>query len=556
MVRIVLLSNDSTKVFPNNTLTEFTNTLPINLPFKKRFRSKAKLESISFHCNFTSLPPEVSQLNYHIAFAVPPNYNVRKILKFPSITSSVGQIVNFFNERYRQHVNFLYMKVYAIPNTVNKFGINLFYQNCRVYIHKNVLEWLHLLSWSFDGTEGDFEYVEASGADRVDIFSQFAITFTPKRARYIRLEMDNVLSNKGTEKLNKTIALFKIPKDYENSYFNYEPVQSEPFAINLKNSRDLTFKLVDEKGEKLNLLPGQATVIALAMGGRMESSFMLRLSTLDANSYGKNSNCRIFLREPLNLGDHFASEWEVALTSIHFTSRFKKHIRNPELPYDFGIRLLLNVEEEKLSPNDPEMVFRLEEADFATHSALVMKMNSVVQNQYMNFEWRKLFSFTMEGNHLILTCENDPSSPQIQPFLFWMTPELGHILGFKADVVYIQKHNNVLDFPHKIIRENERISSFIEIDNDRLFPHHLLLYTDIIRPSVFGSNFLKILKYVPITKKERFYSYESERLIFVPLEFDYIPSIEFQLTNVAGYPTEFFDEKSEIMYNLLFRLRK
>jgi hypothetical protein len=94
-----------------------------------------------------------------------------------------------------------------------------------------------------------------------------------------------------------------------------------------------------------------------------------------------------------------------------------------------------------------------------------------------------------------------------------------------------------------------------------LTPACMISYVDVIEPSIFGSNMVKILKTIPVKKRRLqgegaggggLQSYEAKNLDHVPLCQSLIPSIEFKLLQTDGGPVSFSDPTEEVLYNLQF----
>ena len=95
-----------------------------------------------------------------------------------------------------------------------------------------------------------------------------------------------------------------------------------------------------------------------------------------------------------------------------------------------------------------------------------------------------------------------------------------------------------------------------KMDARRLNPSQMFVYSDMVRPSVLGSRYAPILKFVPIMSKNdnrEMISYESEHLDFITVSRAHIETIHMRLVESDGGTIAFKNKQEEVLYNFLLR---
>ena len=556
--RIFLISNSCTDEYPENNLTDFVNVLPLALPVRKRSRNYVALQGVTFTDNFITIPKSVIDHQRHKHLTIYKR-DVKKTLIFTlqDGTRNVHSIAIQLNKRFKLWSS----SVQALVFDNSKIQIQL--SNCRYKIEKEFADWLQFSNSQFSNFDSarNVYYGEVGGTNSQLLRSEKDIEWKEVRPLYVRVELNNVKSIAGSLKCRQTLGVFPVRKKKRANYITYNNTTAEPCTYDFLSSRNLRITLRDENGQKLFLSSGQPTIISLVIGKNMSSSFMLRLSTWDEKASGTNVNCRFLLSEPLNLLGFPAAAWECALTSIQFTPKFVTYIKNPDLVYDFGFRLLNesspNDQLAKISFHDVDVNCILDQNQFKDVAGLVDAINRIKLEKAAVHKWLNLLTIAEENDFIKFDCKEDGNAPIKRNILFWTSPELGYLLGMCDSTQLRQENKNILDYPHNLIMQNSQSSPQFPVDIKRLIPKYLFIYADIIASSIIGSSTAKILKFVPVPESESTegYSYECEHLNFVSLEQSYIPSVSIQLANAAGYETMFADQKSEVLYSLLFRLK-
>ena len=108
------------------------------------------------------------------------------------------------------------------------------------------------------------------------------------------------------------------------------------------------------------------------------------------------------------------------------------------------------------------------------------------------------------------------------------------------------KKNEIFQFEHKM-------------DFKAWLPHYVLLYTDFIDYSPFGSFFVPILKTIPLEVSEtgKYYRqfFEPKTDEYHPVTFSQLQNVKFYLRTIDGRPVEFYYPTARVVLSLKFRKR-
>jgi hypothetical protein len=560
--RIYLLSNDSTKEYPNNTLTDFTNILPRELGFRRKVRQCIELEMLSFSANFVCIPETIRKVKNHMTIKIEPmseaaksiarSLDKKKIVvkinrNICSTTDLMAYLSNVLGGKYRHFVTFLY-----------KDGIFTLYLNeCTVNIHEDFANWLNLEIGLMDEIihkryDIATQYWEIEALEKLEITCGLRnLKFEPTVPDYIRVEVDHVLDIKGSERCVNTLAVIPyrkgMKKDSEEEgthTFYHEIGTVEKCAFNFRDHRNLRCRLLDEKGKQLDILPGQPSIIRLCMRKMARNSFLLRLSTLDKGASGSNSDCRFVLQEPLKF--KLRQIWEMALTSVTLKPDFLPYVRDDQVPWqEQDISVIIKRGTRVLSKT-----YLLDKVEFFKNTpTLIARLNNLIQSEYPTIQIKD------NVGYLTVNVLKKPSKPgkEEEPLevKIVFTPELGYILGITPSLV---DQYNVEKFPQINVMEGAMYTCSEKINFERLFPNHVLVYVDVIKETIVGSSQQRIIKFVPVRKGEIF-TYESEHLEFVRIRQNFTPVIHIWLGSIGGRTIECKNPKSEILYNFIVRKR-
>ena len=531
--RIILISNDSTGEYPANRLNAFTNVLPSELPVRRRKRTSVALETLSFSARFVTTPDFITGVHPSFVAIHGPNRNVRRILLRPQFHTT-DSLVESLNDQFAG-IDVTWWTRSGVIGVDVGLGVHFM-------ARADTVGWLNLDEAGFAAKSQNGEYFICSKG--CSIGGTAPVALSVRRPKYVRVDLPDLHHTIGSRKLAKTLAIIPCISRRELSagnVFHFEVTRHEPCQLDLTELRSLRLELTDEDGKLLQLDAGQPTVVQLRLGKMPSSaSRMLRLSTRDPGASGHNADCRFTLHVPLDLeGDH-GDDWEVALTSLQYPARFQPYQRNRGAQHDFGIRIGVGGEWE-----------------YADLSADGLKgLKAVVREMY-------LFTSRKTANQVELDEADDRIKFIVNPIVgenvyFALSHHLAVVLG-AVDSAHAaeadEEEGNAGMTVLTLVPDTTYTFSF-KMDAKRLNPSQMFVYSDMVRPSVLGSRYAPILKFVPIMSKNdnrEMISYESEHLDFITFSRAHIETIHMRLVESDGGTIAFKNKQEEVLYNFLLR---
>lgn len=343
---------------------------------------------------------------------------------------------------------------------------------------------------------------------------------------YIRILMDGVDSNYGSPNCVNTLAVLPTHHTQDELTFFADVSRREYIKLQSQEIASIHLKLVDESGQQLSLVRGQPTMIGMHFSVKEESDFVLRISSKDANMEGSNSDFRINFPSPI-IVQH--GTWKTALSSILFPTIFAR-LGNSG-----------NIEHVNFVPADGGMTneLHLREEDFTSSEKLLQILNSVV-----GFARNEGVYFEQVRGHLNIVFGPGEEVTVVFP------SKTAFLLGISNTFV------EGVTYP---IVSGDRYIAPQKIDLERLAPRALLLYVDIIKPQVVGSQYSKVIKMIPVARETsagNMQSYESNHLDFVELTHTHIHSVSLKLVQSDGQLVTFHNNADEVLINLVFSQQK
>jgi hypothetical protein len=374
--------------------------------------------------------------------------------------------------------------------------------------------------------------------------------FYGSKPDYIRVVMPNLRSSATPTCNGRTLAIlpfYEQPNQVHgfSRYFYHESDVCEFAELSGGNIDSLSLRLLDQDGHQLNVVAGQPTFARLVLKRmRPSSNLSLRVSSLDTTSVGSNSNFTVQLGAPLTL----SGDWQAALSSIQFPKNFSA------------------VSEDDLTGQDRmEVVFgrhrnmhtgAFTRSDFTSPESVV---NAIVIHLAMAGEQlEQLLTVTLEeGGSGKIVVGAYPSA------CIAFSHRLAVLLGLVEPLDGGKRQPVMLDATD-LAGAGLTPAQVLELDPLRVTGKHsvnlqtpatMLLYSDMIKPTMFGDRNVQILKLVPTDQGlgETTVSYECRHLDFAEVNSDHIMSISFVLRRFDGKLIEFTKENSEVLYNIVFR---
>ena len=587
---ITCFSNSNTNTY-NNTLTRFENDLPKNFHLPLSENWNVCLQSVGFSTDFRNmLLPKSKFLSNILILKETVNtktplvdeYNMiinpdkwlkglEKLIsiKFPNQYISVTDMKSKFDEvkklgiklEFRVEEDYTFRitptfdsledashDVYYLifhENTYESLGLNLYYGDdenptkiAKKCIINNELHYVYQIKY-------DHETIES-------LSDNWKIQYPD----LIKIKCDQIQDQILNDTLSQDIAILKIKFNPDKKYHiqEFDNEHYVPLANTTLNK--ISISLTDNYNRQLNLKRGVSSFVRLKFKRMSENFFNVR-----AYSDFKNSNNFTF-NIPQQL--YMDSNWKVALTSLHYSNKFKP------LPYEESLRTIFTakVTENKIGTLNK---FILPNLMFTSVYELITLINQYVKS--------------IDGN-LTMMGENNQINSELKPTFFlkhgtviFLHPLIAEILGYEYEEenesiilrgnilaifakemdAEVEVVNIVSDDINKTYYENpyynpryyQRFIFQGSPDINALKPLYFMVYCDIISPCIVGSNYANLLKIIPLEndgidkiqefKHKEYHSMDSTLLKKININ---IRSNDGNLVNFA--------ENTKIYLNLLF----
>lgn len=293
----------------------------------------------------------------------------------------------------------------------------------------------------------------------------------------IKIKCDNIRSQIFNNSHSKDIEVIK--PTFQSNMGHYFHEFENPVYVPLLNTtlRDLTFELTDEYNDRVKLAEGIATLLQISFK-RMPSlikSFSVRLSPLIKTNDDFINTFEVILPSTLN----FNENWRVGLKEITFPSSIKS------LPNDNN-EIFINVLDDNMQ-KIPLSNYRCKILNNAFDS------NSLIKHLNERTSMLNLLTFSISDDNLFVTSKSNCDigiSYNLAKF-FNMK-----ILNPNASFVKMELLKNT---PTKLGNVNWHIFR----------PAYLMIYSDLVKPTLISSSFANILRIVPVKNAEKDVEYQS-----------------------------------------------
>jgi hypothetical protein len=596
---LYLLSNASLDSYPDNTLTKFTNQLPKQINFKQNKTWEVGVQSIglSFKFRNINLPktkvPSVVVVRYNntptdyveLPHAMPNFhlYCVQNALQFDLLTLMAPEYQTHF---YLQDYYYTYYDIkkfcekfqlenpdikLSFRNKLMKFSIRQDETNDFrwIFLHKSFCETfqfqrefvrkMEMSTVNTTGNSTDVNFVLLNGIymferpitiNSEDYFGYLIGDYTSTYnvnseliskeinvehnfiPKLIKIQSDIIQPQILNDKHSKDLVVFSPSKQSYNDYFYYEIESVDYIPILNTSISKIDIKLVDENDNQLKLLSGHSTIIKLQFRKMPfdKRSFNIRITSEANNMFTQNQPCAFKVQIPISL--QLDRSWKVALNSISCPTEFST---------------LLN-----------------ETHRFETY----VGVNGFTDRHNENIELKKYHKYSSEtllAEINLLLSKGNYGKIELDESKFVK------LTMFKPGAVLISETvSNVLNLsgPISTLKDGHKLlilgtSGYVgtlpkifmgtkPIDINYYRPSYFIVYSNIVKNSIIGSNYSKILRVIPFQNVEVDYKiFEFKQREFYELSNDSINVIEIYLKTHDGRDINFLTNNNVIV-NLEF----
>ena len=550
---LYLLSNGCEKLYPLNSLTHFSNSLPNPISFEKDENIQVSLEAIGFSCDFRNLfvpdnPKTPSVIVTDIGKYGP--YSMKKLIVDKARVKMCMD--NYFFDSSKIGDELCSFKTYFLDDLW--YTEDNVKQMCEKYSSENLLKWKYqdksLTITANDDSDYwilvhpsflenfDFklelsnEWVDhltpktlfSGSIDKLEpykaIFEQFvnyngeyyhgfylnqnapklvgkeSITITEaKFPEIVKVQSSIITSQILNNKHSKDLVCFCPDFNTESKYYYKEFDQPQKIKLENTTLTNVVISLKDENDRKLQLLPGVPTLVKLKFEKMLKQNktFNVRLTSNKNDNFPNNSTSVFKVRLPNTLYFNKERNWKVALTSISHPNNFTT-FAGEAVDRMIMFKLLDGV----LTTN-PEITEKAKPKNIPKKFVFENNKNytkdEIIQhfNELLRGPTEKYGSARFDGEYFELTLS--------KPSTIIISNNILHMLGHRG---VITTNKKVTSFTH--IGNEEKIYRFdVPCDLKHLQPQYIIAYCNIVEPTIFGGEYSNILRIVSIPKERSDY---------------------------------------------------
>ena len=367
----------------------------------------------------------------------------------------------------------------------------------------------------------------------------------------------------------KTLSVFTKDSGLRQAPFrHFEPTKREFYQLGTSLLTNIDIELTDADDQRLTIPFSQPTLIILEFRRMKTPEFIVRF---DSAKDPKGTGADFIGKIPPTLSSNPNQKWEVSLNSLIHTGDFKqippfegdtvlfrtrfecKREKEVEVEIDSNVVDSL----ENGAPPSPkkkkimefetcEVYTKMKGRKIRSNISLFKKVEKVLtQIKFKDDDMessRQLFRYVrLAGNKLTFEVERTCS----------MAIPLGWAMVLGSTRAPMEDGNVIYVFESGKLHEFER-----KINYKAWLPQYMLLYTNFIEYSPFGSYFVPILRTIPLkpsTDRNNYYFYETKMDEFHPVTFSQIQDVQFRLHTIDGRKIEFTYPDARVILSLKFR---
>ena len=352
--------------------------------------------------------------------------------------------------------------------------------------------------------------------------------FLPK---IVKVRCENVKHQIFDDEYSKDLVVFCPSLKHDDKYF-YKEFNTKSFIpISNTTLNHIDIKLLDQANRPIKLVDGYATIVKLHLL-KMPSNrkfFNVRLTSQKSKLFPENtkSSFKVSLPNTLN----FNSEWKVSVTSINHPTVFNNFpdgskitfVKENDKVYSYSLKSKYLTKEELFT--DLNSLFSKHNFMYVTHD---LYNNRLIKTVRFNFVTNGVFIISAEVAN-VLGCSKSSNESGVA----WL-------IQCKPDSSEVNGKSYRLDFENPI-------------DLDFYKPNYVMMYSNIVSPTILGGEFKNILKVFPILSSEK-HDYQIQEF----KHFEYYNLANLEIKDIEIYfrshcgDRVYFGGEYEVIVNLLF----
>lgn len=357
----------------------------------------------------------------------------------------------------------------------------------------------------------------------------------------IKLQFDGIRDQIFNSKTSRDLICFhpNLEHKEKESYFFHEVERKTFYPLENTILDTLNFKLVDEEDRPIKLSTGIATVVKLQFRkmSYFKKSFSVRLTSQKSKLHPENTNSNFTVELPETL--FFNKKWRVSVNTINLPNYFNS------LPPNQIISVIYDESSgrKKGAIVIPDQVFK--------KSELIEYVNSRLKDHFNTKDPVITFEENIKQGEYTPTCVIKIYKPNAH---LVMTKDLVQLLGYGA-ADYIESKGVYYKSWKITTLQSEgyyEIRMSDPINMNYFYPSYIMLYSNIVAPTIIGGTYTNILKIFPIiTTNDDYVIHQFKNPEYHTLLNNEIKNINLQFRTHSG-DFIYFSSKEMIIVDLTF----
>ena len=592
----ICYSNGQTDLFPENTLTSFTNLAP-ELFYPKSEDFEIAINSFGIDLNLASFinDQEIAAAAFFGLPEVRPSkkkiknnkkihktwrYTYDKIPKnykifLPNSRWVLKEVITYIRNQFRNSPlkDFLFhyypeIKEVSLLNTspkkkaifIQKQLIDLFRWDYYVKVNRTSLHNFYNVEyycfWLASG-----EYVQGK-----NFFSKLPVN----TSKILNVHCNLVKDYNSSNKICQSLASHHIPQNKSDSYLVQTFKNPVYYDLKKQDLNKISIKFLNEENNQIRLLRGTASFVNLVIRKKlkMENTENFRISSKVTVTENTNTPSEFTgrLRTPIDVPVNSS----ICLASAIIPNQIIT------LPNDFTSEKILIKIDHTWKNNDNEEIIltsknyavELVPGYYKNNLDLVSMINKQVLNEL------KIF-FSLEFKRYLKL--NIPEIQVMKKFWFWLFKNDSLEKFENIEMVELEKIQYEIKIPisfsrlfgfTSLLEENSELAEedYIILNTDKdvlfrdpmfikdFFPNYLMIYCDKVKPVFVGGDFSPLLHILPINSSdEEYQTYQVKNLDYKTLDTTNIDCFKIKICSHDGRLIEFMTN-SEVILNFKIKL--
>lgn len=350
----------------------------------------------------------------------------------------------------------------------------------------------------------------------------------PLFPKYVKISSDQIVPQILNNTYSNDLLVFSPEFTQEEKYI-YREIEAVDY-IPLLNSTisEFKIKLVDENNEQLNLAEGHATVVKLIIK-EMDSnkqSFNVRLTSSPSDDYPDNTSSKFKVQLPtaLQLGD----DWRVSINSISHSTVYSTFLRD------------VNTRSISFKENGTGQLYRT-----SFNSQQWYYVDEIISHLNDFMEGQDLGKCTLIDGYITL------SFAKLGKLA--ISSLTAKVLGFNGKNIGGKQFFNCSDISSPNFQDGQYILKADNLpDIGYLHPNYMLIYSNIVKSTIVGGQYAKLLRIAPLVMTDLDYTItEFKSKERYQLDLSEVKTIEIALCSHDGELIDFSSPHDTIV-NLEF----